>query len=109
MSFLEVAKPASTADKKSLPSLIFLSFGIFLLNSVNDVIRDRQRRLGAKRVVNQIGRNGRSYSDNALESLLQEHGEFMDFISSISLPSDTVSLFYMSVNRIIYKQGFSSN
>ena len=93
---LEVARPANSADKKSLPSLIFLSFGIFLLHSVNEVIRDRQRRTGLKRNREQFQRNGRSYSEDALESLLHENGEFIESISSIlsdtKTTDDTVRL-----------------
>ena len=83
IQILEVARPASEADKKSLPSLIFLSFGIFLLHSVNEVIRDRKRRINVRRNRKQYRRNGRSYSENALDSLLYENGEFMESMSSL--------------------------
>ena len=80
---IEVARPANEADKKSLPSLIFLSFGIFLLHSVNGVIRDRtQRRIDVRRTRNRYQRRGRSYSEDALESLFDENSEFMESLLS---------------------------
>ena len=93
---LEVARPASSTDKKSLPSLVFLSFGIFLLHSVNEVIRDRKRRLGGYRRQQQQERNGRSYSEDALESLLFENGPLMKYITSSFIDPD------QSVSQILY-------
>ena len=78
-----MARPASEADKKSLPSLIFLSFGIFLLHSVNEVIRERKSRINVRRNRKQYRRNGRSYSEDALDSLLNENSEFMESMSSV--------------------------
>ena len=93
---LEVARPASSTDKKSLPSLVFLSFGIFLLHSVNEVIRDRKRRIGGYRRQQQQERNGRSYSEDALESLLFENGPLMEYITSAFADPD------QSVRHILY-------
>ena len=106
--YLEVARPASSTDKKSLPSLVFLSFGIFLLHSVNEVIRDRKRRLGGYRRQQQQERNGRSYSEDALESLLFENGPLMKYVtSSIVDPNQSVRqiLYFtgsnMSISRVL--------
>ena len=94
--FTEMAKPADSVHKKSLPSLVFLSFGIFLLHSVNEVIMERQRRHfqqhqnGGNARSQQLKRNGRSDKDqyttnDALESLLHEKSDFVQqLVSSIS-------------------------
>ena len=73
-----------------------MSFGIFLLHSVNEVIRDRKRRLGGYRRQQQQERNGRSYSEDALESLLFENGPLMEYITS------SFNEHEQTVNQVLY-------
>ena len=111
IEIVEVAKPANEADKKSLPSLIFLSFGIFLLHSVNGVLRDRtQRRIDVRRTRNRYQRRGRSYSEDALESLFDENSEFMESLLSkfdstnehVSISNNSYIFTTFSKNILIY-------
>ena len=63
---------------------------------MNEVIRDRKRRLGGYRRQQQQERNGRSYSEDALESLLFENGPLMKYITSSFIDPDH------SVSQILY-------
>ena len=63
---------------------------------MNEVIRDRKRRLGGYRRQQQQERNGRSYSEDALESLLFENGPLMEYITSAFADPD------QSVRHILY-------
>ena len=63
---------------------------------MNEVIRDRKRRLGGYRRQQQQERNGRSYSEDALESLLFENGPLMEYITSSFIEDE------QSVSQILY-------
>ena len=69
--FLENTDGDNDIYKKSLSSLIFLSFGIFLLNSVNDV-----------KATTNGGRSYQSVNSHVLKSLFDSNSEILQLINS---------------------------